>query len=190
MDLLEALRTRQSIGKVKPDPVDKDKIEQILEIGTRAPNHHHTEPWRFFVMTGEGRHVLGDAYTDIALEKVSGLSEEDKALVAEKQKGKAMRAPVVIAVAVSFSKEDEIQCIEDRAATHAAMENMLLAAKGLGLGAIWRTGAPLYHPRMKAAFGLADNEELAGMIYLGYPDQEKEQQPRKAVSEVTTWLDK
>ena len=55
MELKEAIRNRRSIGKVKQDSVDKALIEEILEAGTWAPNHCHTEPWRFWVMTGEGR---------------------------------------------------------------------------------------------------------------------------------------
>lgn len=188
MDVLEAIESRKSIGKVKQEPVDKEIIEQILELGTRAPNHHHTEPWRFFVMTGDGRNVLGEAYTDIALEKVNELSEEEKARVGKTQHAKACRAPVVIAVAVSFNRDDEIQKKEDRAATHAAIENMLLAAHGQGLGAIWRSGAPVYHPRMKQAFNLGEQEELVGLVFMGYPDLQPVRQPRKPISEVTTWL--
>lgn len=49
MDLFEAIRSRRSIGKVKPDPVERHLIERIIEAGTWAPNHKNTEPWRFFV---------------------------------------------------------------------------------------------------------------------------------------------
>lgn len=188
MDILEAIESRKSIGKVKQDPVDKVLIEQILECGTRAPNHHTTEPWRFFVMTGEGRRVLGDAYTDIALQKLEAPSEDERLLIKQAQQAKAHRAPVVIAIVASFSGDDEVQKSEDRAATHAAIENMLLAAHGLGLGAIWRTGAPAYHPRIKQAFNLGENEELVGLVYVGYTDLEPLKKPRKSVDELTTWL--
>lgn len=189
MDILEGIRTRKSIGKVKPDPIDKEQIEDLLALGTRAPNHHHTEPWRFFVMTGEGRQTLGDAYTEIALEKLETPTEEQKVAVAHAQQAKARRSPVVIAVAVSFGSEDEIEQKEDRAATHAAIQNILLGAHGLGLGAIWRTGAPAYHPRMKQAFGLGENEEMVGLIYIGKPDGQPEPKPRRPFSEVTRWLE-
>jgi len=186
---MESIRTRKSIGKVKPDPIDKEQIEVLLELATRAPNHHHTEPWRFNVMMGGGRRHLGEAYTDIALEKLEHPSEEQKEAVAHAQQAKAERAPVVIAVAVSFRSEDEIEQKEDRAATHAAIQNILLGAHGMGLGAIWRTGAPAYHPRMKQAFGLGENEEIAGFIYIGKPDGDTQFKPRKPFSEVTKWLE-
>lgn len=189
MDILEGIRTRKSIGKVKSDPIDKHQIETLLTLATRAPNHHHTEPWRFFVMMGEGRAILGEAYTKIALEKLDSPSEEQKATVADAQQAKARRAPVVIAVAVSFQSENDIEQKEDRAATHAAIQNILLGAHGMGLGAIWRTGAPAYHPYMKDAFRLKENEEMVGLIYIGQPDRDPEPKPRKPFSEVTKWLE-
>ncbi len=49
MDIHEAIRTRRSIGKVKPDPVEPVLIHRILEAGTWAPNHYLTQPWKFFL---------------------------------------------------------------------------------------------------------------------------------------------
>lgn len=65
METIEAIKTRRSIGIVKQDPVPKEMIEQIIEAGTYAPNHHRTEPWRFFVLTGEGRNELGQVFEEI-----------------------------------------------------------------------------------------------------------------------------
>ncbi|SES68600.1 Nitroreductase [Salinibacillus kushneri] len=186
MNLLEGIESRKSIAKVKQDQLEKEKIGELLRLATLAPNHHLTEPWRFFVMTGEGRKVLGDAYRDIALENNTDASEE---LIDSKQQKKARRAPVVIAVAVSFRSQNEIERREDCAATHAAIQNMLLGAYGMGLGAMWRSGAPMYHPRMKQAFGLDENSELVGLLYIGYPEIEPEKKTRKPISEVTTWID-
>ncbi len=189
MKLIEGIESRRSFGKVKPDPVEREKIEALLKLGTRAPNHHHTEPWRFFVMTGEGRQILGDAYTDIALEKVPNATDEERHLIEVTQQGKARRAPVVIAVGVAFGNDNDIERKEDRAATHAAIQNILLGAHAMGLAAIWRTGAPAYHPRMKQAFGLGENDEIVGLVYIGYPDVEPNLKPRKPITDVTTWLD-
>ncbi|WEG14443.1 nitroreductase [Pullulanibacillus sp. KACC 23026] len=188
MKLLDGIKSRKSIGKVKPDPVEKEKIEAMLTLATYAPNHKMTEPWRFVVLTGEGRKVLGDAYRDIAYEKAESLSIEQLMSIETAQQGKARRAPVIIGVAVSFRSEDEIERMEDRAATHAAIQNMLLGAHGMGLGAIWRSGEPMYHTRMKDAFGLGGNEEMVGLIYVGYAELEPELKPRKSFSECTTWI--
>lgn len=186
MSLWEAIRGRRSFGRMKSVPVDRKLIETLLEAANWAPSHRCTEPWRFYVMTGDGRNVLADAYGDIAASQ-STIEEEREALRA-KQAGKAFRAPVVIAVAVSPSEEPKVIRSEEFAATHAAVQNMLLAAHALGLAAIWRSGEPCYHPRMKQAFQLRETEELVGLIYVGYPDAAQPEGKRRPVSEKTVWL--
>ena len=166
MDLMEAIRGRRSIGRVKPDEVERTLIERMLEAAVWAPNHHLTEPWRFTVMTGNGRLRLGNAYAEVA----QATSEpEQTAEQRDKHVAKALRAPVVIAVAASPSPSPTVPHVEELAAVHAAVQNMLLTAHALGLGAIWRSGAPTYHPLMHAAFELQPAEQLVGFIYVGYP---------------------
>lgn len=189
LDLIEAIHGRRSIGRVKSDQVERKLIEQIIEAGTWAPNHHLTEPWRFIVMSGEGRKTLGKAYADIAMETIAGsLSDEEITQQYDKQMAKAFRAPVVIAVIVSPADDPKIPLIEEMAAVHSAIQNMLLTAHSLGLGSIWRTGAPTYHALMKSAFELQTNDHLAGFIYLGYPDMSSPKVKRKDYKEKTIWL--
>ncbi|SDC71764.1 Nitroreductase [Paenibacillus sp. UNCCL117] len=185
MELFEAIRTRRTIGRVKDEPVNSRLIEQILDAGNWAPSHHATEPWRFYVMTGGGRNKLGDAYAAIAAETADGeLTEE----ALSKHRGKALRSPVIIAVAVSPSPEKGVIRIEEFAAAHAAAQNMLLAAHALGLGAIWRSGEPMYHPLMQQAFGLAEGEELVALLYIGHPAMSPPEGKRRPAAEKTVWL--
>lgn len=193
MDLHEAIRTRRSIGKVKEDEVPKALIEDILEAATWAPNHFRTEPWRFYVMTGAGRDILGNAYADIALEKAvssegAELSDADRAEMIDKEQRKAKRAPVVIAVSAMKTELSPAPLTEELAATHAAVQNMLLTIHAHGLGAIWRSGDPMYHPKMHEAFKLQEGEQLVGLIYIGYPDREAPEGKRTPFEEKTVWL--
>ncbi|MCR8641804.1 nitroreductase [Paenibacillus sp. N1-5-1-14] len=188
MNIKEAIQNRRSIGKVKPDAVDTKLIEELLEAATWAPNHKKTEPWRFFVMTGEGRNVLGQAYADIAYEG------QDDELVGEqldqfraKHAQKAFRSPVVIAIAATPTAN--AAWIEEMAAAHAAVQNMLLTAHSLGLGAVWRTGDPTYHDKMSAAFGLNEGEQFVGFVYVGYPDMDQPLAKRVSFADKTVWLD-
>lgn len=189
MSIGEAIPGRRSIGRVKQDPVPREHIERLLEAASWAPSHHATEPWRFYVMTGAGRQTLSEAYADIAMLSHQGVSEEEEQAIRAKNGGKAFRAPVVIAVAVSPSNSPGISRIEEFAAAHCAVQNMLLAAHALGLGAIWRSGEPMYHPRMKQAFGLTESEELVGLVYAGYPDMQLLQGKRADFRTKTVWLE-
>ncbi len=66
MDVRRAITTRRSVGRVKPDPVPKEKVEEILESAIHAPNHKITEPWRFHVFSGKGRGELAKARAETA----------------------------------------------------------------------------------------------------------------------------
>ncbi|USK60975.1 nitroreductase family protein [Peribacillus asahii] len=190
MDVITAIKTRRSIGVVKPDPVPKESVEAILEAGTWAPCHHRTEPWRFFVLTGDGRNRLGNLFAQMTQAKMEGpLSEEDQKRL-EREKNKPLRAPVIITVAVEPSEQSKVLLQEEFAAVHAAVQNMLLTAHSLGLGAVWRTGDICYAPEVKEFFGLTGKSEVVGFLYIGYSDIQKELKgKRKHFSEVTQWMD-
>ena len=187
MNVLEAIRTRRSIGKVRPERPPREAIEAIIEAATWAPNHRLTEPWRFFVVAGDARRELGEAMARGQAARRTGDggdSRADYALAA----AKPLRAPVVIAVAVEPASGPKVVEIEEVAAGAAAVQNMLLAAHALGLAAMWRTGEPSYDPAVKAFFGLAPTAHLLGFVYVGYPDMAVPERARRPASEVTCWL--
>jgi len=189
MNVFSAIRTRRSIGVVKPDPVPKEMIEQILESGTWAPNHHRTEPWRFFVVTGEARRKLGEAISNFTKSTMETPISEENSKRLEREAQKPFRAPVIIAVAVEPMKSKKVLLKEEFAAVHAAVQNMLLVAHALGLGSIWRSGDVCYSQEIKQLFGLGDESEMVGFIYLGYPENRVERKgTRKHFTEKTSWF--
>ncbi|BBI33011.1 nitroreductase family protein [Cohnella abietis] len=189
--LEEIIRGRRSIGRVKDEPVPKEQIEKLIEAAVWAPNHFGTEPWKFIVMTGEGRRVLGQAYADIAEESVQiqELPEEERKLRLEKEVAKAYRSPVVIAAVCVPSDNPRALLAEELAAAHSSVQNLLLTAHANGLGAVWRTGDPAYHPKVKQAFGFEGNEQVIGLIYIGYPDMDQPVGKRTPAAEKTVWLE-
>jgi nitroreductase len=189
MDVFEAIRSRASIGKVLPDPVDRALVEQILEAGTWAPNHHHTEPWRFFVLTGEGRKPLGRVMAAVAAEKMDDPESPENQARLRIEEAKALRAPVIIAVSAHPTDKPNIVRVEEVAAASAAVQNMLLAAHALGLGTVWRTGPATLHPLTKQLFGLGPEDEMVGFVYLGHPDMQAPPRRRTATTDKTTWID-
>lgn len=188
MDVLTAIHSRRSNGLAEETEVPEDIISQVLEAGTWAPSHHKTEPWRYFVMTGDGRRQLGEAMAAIAAEGMTPEEKVEKQKNLEKQKQKPMRAPVVIAVAVEPSEEERVDTLEEYGAVYASIQNMLLAAHALGLAAFWRTGAHCYHPKMNELFGVSGQGKVLGLIYIGYPMREMKEGRRRPVEQVTTWI--
>jgi nitroreductase len=188
LDLENAIRSRQSINRVKQDPVPEKLVEAILESAIHAPNHRITEPWTFHVFTGKGRGELARARAETA--RLQAEEEgEDREMAAgriSRERKKAFRAPVVIAV-VSHAGRDEVETRENYAACAAAVQNMLLTAHSLGLGAIWRTGPVAYHDQMRAFFGLEEGDNIVAYLYIGYPDMGERPRRRQAVTEKTVW---
>ena len=184
METLEAIHTRQSIAQVKPDPVPRELIEKLLSAAVQAPNHYKVRPWRFAVMTGAAREKLGEAMAH------STKAARPDATVDELQKvrGKPLRAPVVIAVAVDKPGLTKAKEIENICATAAAVQNMLLAAHALGLAAMWRTGPSATDPAIKQFFGWEVDQHLIGFIYIGYPQGELTPPTRPSFEDRVIWM--
>ncbi|WP_433945168.1 nitroreductase family protein [Paenibacillus sp. SN-8-1] len=189
MNVSEAIRNRRSIGKVKQNEIPAQSIERILEAGTWAPNHRLTEPWRFFVLRGEGRGLLGNALAEIALEKFEDSNSPEALKAVESAKNQPLRAPVIITVAVAPVDKAGVIELEEYGAVFAAIQNMLLEIHSLGLGAVWRTGAPCFSPKMNEHFGLRPQDKMLGFIYLGEPDVTDLQGKRTPFQEKTVWVD-
>ncbi|WP_062048863.1 nitroreductase [Bacillus sp. JCM 19034] len=188
MDLKKAIETRRSIGVVKQDPVPRHLIEEALEAATYAPNHHRTEPWRFFVLEGDARKRLGDVLAEIAQSEMpEPLSAADQ-IKLTRQKENPLRAPVIIAVAVEPSDDKKVIVQEEYAAVDAAVQNMLLTLHAAGLGAVWRTGPVCYHDKVKSFFGLSTKGDMIGFIYIGYPNMEPKDKPKCDFKKYTQWL--
>lgn len=108
MEVLEGIKTRRSIGKVKEQMVAKELIEKIIEAGTWAPNRYLTEPWRFFVISGEGRSRLAKVLEDIVISTGINVESEDGKKKLEKERNKPFRAPVIIAVAAEVTENEKV----------------------------------------------------------------------------------
>jgi len=189
MNALDLIKSRRSIGVVKPEMPPKEWIEQMLEAATWAPNHHQTEPWRFFVLTGTARNRLGEAMEEITKEGMPDPHSEESRKQLEKLRKNPLRAPVVIAVAASPSTSPKVVEVEEIEAVACAVQNMMLVAHQLGLGSVWRTGGITYHPKLKDFFGLGERDLLLGFVYVGFPDMTAKPKSRTPYSEKTVWME-
>jgi nitroreductase len=185
MDILEAIHSRHSIGKVKPDPVTRELIEKLLSAAVQAPNHYSTRPWRFVVLTGTGREKLGDVMAESFHKKFPDVPPE----ALNKERAKALRSPLLIAVGVDKPTESKALEIENICAVAAACENLLLAAHGLGLSAQWRTGDPARDPDVKKFLGFEPDQQILAFLYIGYADVPPVTDERPSFEDRVIWVD-
>jgi nitroreductase len=186
LSVLDAIHRRRSIGKMTGEMPPREAIEQVLDAAIQAPNHHLTEPWRFFVLAGDARLELGDAMVRARLASEPN-PDDVPALVLEKLRQKPLRAPVIIAVAVQPQPGAKVVEIEEICSGAAAAQNMLLAAEAIGLAAMWRTGDACFSDEIKKFFGLDVDDHLLGFIYLGYAAIDVPPRQRTPAREFTLW---
>jgi nitroreductase len=166
MEVLEALRTRRSIGKLDGEVTDGE-LRQLVEAGLWAPNHKLTDRLHFVAIRGDARERLGRVWAEAAgaHESPPGVTREK---FLEKEARKPLRAPLLLAVGVRTDASAEV-AEEDFATAAAAVQNVLLAAHALGLGAIWRTGGMVGSAAVRDHLGFAPTDRIVGIVYVGRP---------------------
>lgn len=165
MDALTALITRvSSPGLDVPGPT-QEQLETLLQAAIRAPDHGLLRPWRFLVLEGEDRQRL----SDIMEEQLLAQRPDANAMSREKARSKALRAPTIIVAGADITEDHKIPVWEQVVAVGAAVQNMMLAAHAMGMGAMWRTGDLADDNDAKARLGFAPKDQVVAFLYLGTP---------------------
>lgn len=184
MDAMELLLSRESALKLEPPGPDRDALDAIFQSAVRAPDHGRLRPWRFVVIREDKRESFGDLMADCMRRREPDASAE----MLQRERDKAMRAPIIVVAAAHVQKGHKIAEVEQLAAAVAATQNIMLAANAQGYGAMWKTGAPAYDASVKQALGLAPDDDIVGFIYLGKQVGGGIQTPRPAAAEyVSVW---
>jgi len=158
METLEAIHTRRSIRKYEDKPVPEELVRQVLGAAMMAPSARDQRPWQFLVI--DDRKLLAEIPTVCPNAPM------------------AARAPVAILVCAELALEKSpgywvIDCA-------AAVENMLLAAHALGLGAVW-CGVHPREPRvegLRRLVGVPEGVNPHSLVLLGYPAEGRPSEDR------------
>lgn len=186
MTVMEALKNRRAIRNYTTQPVEKEKIEQILQAATYAPNDRMREPWHFYVLQNDAMkryEKMASTYLQERFPTKPHLVESSLKVV--------QTTPVAIVVTADVVENDEDATADNIFAVCSAIMSMWLAAEELGLGFVWRTrGVGLVHDaRMHTFIGADQNQKVVGTIFIGYPEeQELKDKKRTSFEEKTTWL--
>ncbi|MEY9973546.1 nitroreductase [Lysinibacillus sp. RC46] len=186
MTVIEALKNRRAIRNYTTQPVEKEKIEQILQAATYAPNDRMREPWHFYVIQGDAMkryEEMANAYLQERFPTKPNLVESSLKVV--------QTTPVAIVVTADIVEDDADATADNVFAVCSAIMSMWLTAEEQGLGFVWRTrGVGLVHdPRMHAFIGASESQKVVGTIFIGYPEeQELKDKKRTSFEEKTTWL--
>lgn len=152
-DVLTVIHQRKSVRNYTAEPVAEQELDQLVRAGFAAPSARNLQPWEFYVVTDRGT--------------LDGLAA---ALPYGKMLAKAQAAIVVCGNSREFGEGATREMwVQD---CSAATENILLAAEGIGLGAVW-IGVYPYAPRVEAvskALKLPEEFIPLNVISIGRPD--------------------
>lgn len=186
MDVFEAIHARRSPRSFTSRQPGRAEIERLLQVAVLAPNHRMTQPWAFFVLGPEAKRAYAELRGELKSQKVE--DPEVRAQVRDKVVRDVTSVPVLIGVAVR-QDEDPMTREEDYAATFMGIQNLLLAAAGMGLGGYIHTGRILDRPTLREALGVPDDHRLVAVLDVGEPAEVPQEKARIPASERTTWLD-
>lgn len=147
MDVLEAIFTRRSIRRFEPRPVPDDLLRKVLEAGIWAPSGMNNQPWRFVVIRDPRMREELSRLTHYS-SVVNGAS---------------------VLIALFLDHRSSYDYVKDVQACGACLQNMLLAAHALGLGAVWIGEILKAKDRVREVLGVPEECELMALVALGYP---------------------
>ncbi|WP_416368073.1 nitroreductase family protein [Tritonibacter mobilis] len=183
LDFLQTRRSRPAKTLQAPAPT-RAELMPLLTAAARTPDHGKMEPWRFIVVEKAAMQRLGDLTAEAGLRL--GKSPEDIAK-ARSQFDLGQLAVVVVEIQKESPKIPPIEMTYSAGAVCLALLNAALAA---GWGANWLSGW-MSHDRgfCEAAFDLAENERIAGLIHIATEGAAPPERPRPDVTALTTWIE-
>jgi F420 biosynthesis protein FbiB-like protein len=195
LDYSRILKERRSIRKYLAKSIPKETILKVLEAARWAPSAHNAQPWRFIIIEKvDLKRELAEEMANAWRKDLSkdGIPIEVQKALVEASIERFTKAPLLILACLTMEdmdkypdkKRQEVEHLMAVQSLAAAIENLLLAAWGEGLGACWFC-APLFcQDVVKGLLKIPNNIEVQALITLGYPDEKPNPPPRKQLSEI------
>ena len=180
-ELFEIMHTTRAMRRLKLDPVPDALIDRILEAGQCAPNGANAQQWRFLVVTDRAIKQAVQVWYQRAFDEVMGPHYRSSAPPPGVDSERYRRQAAAVQYLTEHFHEAPVwivACIEhgtrptnrwSGASIYPAVQNMLLAARALGLGATLTTRHLLYEKETEAALGLPPGVHSYAIIPIGYP---------------------
>lgn len=162
MDLYEAIKKRYSCRSYAQKPVEKEKLDKIIEAARLAPSAKNLQDWRFVIVTDE------------KLRKQVAMACNEQMFIAT--------APVII---IGCSNSDYVMRCGQKIGPidiAIAMEHIALTATAEGLATCWI--GSFYPEKLKSLLGIPDRVEIIEVMPIGYPADKQTQRPRESAEKI------
>lgn len=194
---IHSIYQRRSIRKFQDRDVPTELINQILDAGRVAPSAKNRQPWRYIVFANEYKNQLLEAMECGLKREEEGITDLPKSqygiLDAKNTLAIMQKAPVIVVVLNTNGRspflpvDNDERIVEqcDLLSIGASVENMLLMAEDLGLGALWIANTCFAYKELTSF--LNTKEQLTCAIAIGYADESPKQRPRKDLGDIVEY---
>lgn len=170
-------RSASAMALHAPGPSD-DELADLLRLAARVPDHGKLSPWRFVILRGEAKAAFAAKIAPLAADQAN----PTKATAAMR---KLTTPPLAIAV-ISRPVPHEVPEWEQVMSAGAVCTQLLLAASAMGYGANWITDWYSFDKRALDILGVAENEKVAGFLYIGTSAEQPQERVRPDVAAITS----
>jgi len=188
-DVFENIYLRRSVRDYKLDDVPDDIIRELIKVGTYAPSAGNKQPWRFVVIKNREMIArLSDRAKKLWLDRVGESSDPEVKMLANAMKMPEFNifynAPVLVLIFAApgaYSPQDDCA---------AAAENMMLAARSLGIGSCWiGFGMPLGSDTdVLQELKVSEDYRLMAPLIFGYPVKDVQLAPQRKEDVTLNWI--
>ena len=165
--VLEAIFSRRSVREFEEAGIEPALVRKVLEAGIWAPSGLNNQPWRFAVVTDPEMIARFEPLT-----RYSRVVRSSRVLI-----------PVFV------DRDAMYHEVKDHQAMGACIENMLLAAHSLGLGAVWLGEILKSETEIRKLLGIEDKLELMAVLAMGWPVKKQRSSTRKPLAELLVYTD-
>jgi nitroreductase len=190
--LLELLRTRRSVRRFRPDPVPEDAVAALLEAAAAAPSAGNRQAWRLLLVTSRPRIDAMAEAVRAEVARIRARVRPDAAAEADAYLANFLHfagAPLVVAPihrrgpdlleAAGGTARPSRADADALASVAAAIQNLLLCAHALGLGACWMTGPLVAADALAELLEVPRGWALSAILPVGRPAEQPEAPPRR-----------
>ncbi|HET9078374.1 MAG TPA: nitroreductase family protein [Acidimicrobiales bacterium] len=177
MDVFAAMGTCRAMRQLKPDPVPPELLDRILWAATRAPSPGNSQGWDFVVVDDpDPKRRIAAAISAAMAARVAAMPRPDRTARlmldgTERLIATLDRAPVIVFVTGPVIYPPQAPREQFTwSALYPAAQNILLAARAVGLGSTFTTLHTTAEPTIRQVLGIPDEIRMAAMIPIGWPD--------------------
>lgn len=204
MDFLDVATKRTSVRSFSEKAVSEEALKELCRLGSLAPSINNFQPWYFVATTNKPKL---SAMADIIAQKIDNLPDGNHEVAATVKKQVEYfstffeNAPAVIFIFVSpyesvlekgvgltHDEVNSMRCHPDMQSVGACVENILLGAVNMNLGACWLSSPLIAKEEMSLSLGVKSGYELSALVAVGYPAKEIPPKTKKEIDTIFEFI--